>query len=205
MPQPSFESRLSPVAPPVVEQGPILEHSSPGSDATGELQIRARRIYSASRDEVFAAWTNRTAWETWMRLRAKSRASLASYQGGAFRLELAEGPTIHVITGAFVVHKAPDHLRFSWQHHDGYDRASTVDVTIRSRRDASELSLIHLDIASRREAAWLMRFWATVMRRLDQYLASHEAEPHFTPRRPLQLVGAAVASDSVIRPASSRA
>jgi uncharacterized protein YndB with AHSA1/START domain len=205
MPQHSFESRLSPVPTPSKEHGPVLEGTPPGTDPGGQrLRIFARRIYATSAQEVFAAWTHRTAWDNWMRLRARSRSAVAAYPGGAFRLELADGATIHVVTGAFAECHAPDHLQLVWQRHNGADDPSTIDVVIQSRMDATEMTLTHSDIASRREAAWLMRLWATVLRRLDAYLAIRGIQRPVPPQRALRLIGNGVASATSIRPASSR-
>ena len=207
MAQQSFESPLSTTAAPATEMGPILECSPQSADtARPALRVRARRFYVASAADVFAAWTNRMAWENWMRLRARSRAAIAPYAGGAFRLELAEGPTIHVVTGIFVEYRAPDRLKLVWQHHNAADEPSTIDVAIGPRLDGTELTFTHTDIGSRREAAWLMRLWTVVFRRLDDYLAGSSARPFSGPRRPgLRLVGTALASVRPNRPASSRA
>jgi uncharacterized protein YndB with AHSA1/START domain len=128
-------------------------------------------VYPVSRHDLFAAWTSRSAWDGWMRLRARSRTSLTAYRGGAFRLELAEGPTIHVITGEVTEIQSPDHLSLTWLHHNGTNETSRVDVSFRSRPDQSDLSLLHSRISNRREAAWLMRVWSTVLRELGEYLA----------------------------------
>lgn len=206
MPQQPFESRLSTDTAPDPSHGPVLQCSPPSADTAGQrLRIHARRVFAASREDVFAAWTTRIAWDSWMRLRARSRAAVAAYPGGAFRLELAEGPTIHVVTGVFVEFHAPDHLRLVWQHHNASDDASTIDVAIRSRLDGTELTVTHTDIGSRREAAWLMRLWSTVLRRLESYLAIREARHPLRPRLALRLVGAGVASGHVASGPSSRA
>ncbi len=206
MPQQPFESRLSTATAPDPGHGPVLEYSPPSADTAGQrLRIRARRVFAAPREDVFAAWTSRIAWDNWLRLRARSRAAVAPYPGGAFRLELAEGPTIHVVTGVFVEFHAPDHLRLVWQHHNASDDASTIDVAIRSRLNGTELTITHADIGSRREAAWLMRMWTTVLRRLEAYLAIREARHPLRPRRALRLVGASVASGRMAPEPSSRA
>lgn len=177
MPLHSFESRASVVPAPAVEHGPILECSPPAAESSAQiLRIRARRLYTASGDEVFAAWTSRMAWDSWMRLRARSRALVAGFPGGAFRLELAEGPTIHVVIGTFVEVHRPDRLKFTWQHQHAGDNGSTVDVMINTRLDRTELTLIHTNIGSRREAAWLMRLWSRVLRRLSEYLAEPDGD-----------------------------
>ena len=199
MPQQSFESLPSPVFV-AVDQGPLLEHAPGCADAVQALRILARRSYACSPGQLFRAWTTRAAWEHWMRLRARSRASIAAYQGGAFRLELAEGPTIHVVTGVVLTLNEPDHLRLSWQHSRANGRTSTVDVTIRPRLERTELALTHTDIASRRDAAWHMRLWTTVLRRLGDHLAAQPAQSPRPTRRMLRLV----TSESVVQRTSSQ-
>ena len=166
----SSEPRQLPPAPHTPDDGPHLEcQLSPNDPASQTLRIRARRFYPVSRQELFAAWTRRTAWDSWMRLRARSRSTVAPYRGGTFRLELAEGPTIHVITGTVIDVRLAESLSLSWVHHGKSDYASTVDASFRERHRVAELSLVHGHIASRREAAWLMRLWATALDRLASY------------------------------------
>jgi len=169
MPQHVYETRPS-LTPSDGEEGPVLECPLPGSPTHQSLRIRARRQYLASPDEVFAAWTSHLAWDSWMRLRARSRSSVVACRGGAFRLELAEGPTIHIVSGTFLEVRLPDRLTLGWQHL-GDDHLSTVDVNLRTRFDRTELTLMHARIVSRREAAWLMRFWSLALRRLSAYLS----------------------------------
>jgi uncharacterized protein YndB with AHSA1/START domain len=110
-----------------------------------------------------------------MRLRSRSRSTLSPTRGAAFRLELAEGPAIHVITG--IVHDIRPHelLSLGWVHQNTNDHGSTVDVTFESAHLGTALTLVHRGITSRREASWLMRFWSTVLRRLETYVAADSA------------------------------
>jgi uncharacterized protein YndB with AHSA1/START domain len=171
MPQQSSDTRQHPSTFPA--GGPSLECAQPGSDVANQLlRIRAQRLYAASPGDVFASWTRRAEWESWMRLRARSRAVLAPYRGGALRLELAEGPTIHVITGAVVELRAPEFLSLEWTHHDMSDHGSLIEISFRPAGDDTMLTLVHQSISSRREAAWLMRLWTTVLHRLGQHVSA---------------------------------
>lgn len=171
MPFESFEPRAVPEIPHALDDGPVLECAPPGSDVGDHsLRIRARRSYPVSREDLFAAWTRRTSWECWMRLRARSRATLAPCHGGAFRVELAEGPMIHVITGAVNEIRPHELISFTWIHHNTGDHGSVVDVAFRQRHDETQLTLLHGNIGSRREASWLMRLWGTVLGRLTGYV-----------------------------------
>lgn len=174
MPLSSSETSLVPPLPypasPARNDGPLLE-GAPVTAASADrtLRIRARRTLPVSRDELYAAWTRRAAWESWMRLRARSRATLAPHRGSEFRLELAEGPTIHVITGIVRDVRVTELLSLTWLHHTKSDRSSVIDVTFRSRLGMSELSIVHSGIGDRREAAWLMRLWTAALDRLASY------------------------------------
>lgn len=167
MPLQSFETPPNPFG---IDDGPRLERAPRDSEtAEQRLRIRARRAFPVSRDELFAAWTTRTAWESWFRLRARSRAVVTPYPGSAFRLELAEGPTIHVITGSALEIRLDEFVSFTWIHHDTNDYGSIVEIAFDQRCNQSELRLVHRSIASRREAAWLMRLWAAALDRLHHY------------------------------------
>jgi uncharacterized protein YndB with AHSA1/START domain len=171
MPLPSSETPLVTPKSPVLGDGPVLECAPPGAEVSDQLlRIRAHRRYPVTREELFASWTRRTAWDSWMRLRARSRTALAPYRGGAFRLELAEGPTIHLITGAMTDIRPPEFLSLSWVHQNTGDHGSTIDLSFRQQDDQTDFTLVHRSISSRREAAWLMKFWTTVLDRLREYL-----------------------------------
>ena len=171
MPLPSSETSSLPQVSRPLDNGPVLECAPPGADPADQtLRIRARRLYPVSRQELFAAWTRRGAWDAWMRLRARSRSTLVPYRGGAFRLELAEGATIHVISGTIIDTLPPESLSLRWAHHGMTQEASTIDLTFRDCASRTELLVTHHKIGSRREAAWLMRLWATVLDRLARYV-----------------------------------
>lgn len=151
---------------------PLLQCAPPGTLAAGhDIRIRARRVFPAARDDLFAAWTGRPGWESWLRLRARSRVIAAPYSDGAFRLQLGEGPRIHVITGAVRDVRLHEFISLTWIHHGTSDHASVLDVAFSDRGIQSELRLVHRSIASRREAAWLMRLWASALDRLERLFA----------------------------------
>lgn len=171
MPQSSSDTRSASSAPPALAVGPALDYAAALTEAADRtICIRARRVYDLPRTDVFAAWTRRHAWESWLRLRARSRVLLTPTRGGAFRLELAEGPTIHVITGTFKELVTPNFLALTWWHSEKSDSGSLIEVGLRDLTGATELTFVHSQI-DRREAAWLMRLWAMALDRLDDYLA----------------------------------
>lgn len=138
--------------------------------ATNALRVHLRRIIPAARGAVFAACTDRAAWNEWMRLRARARATLAPHAGGAFRLELAEGPRIHLITGVVREVRFGEAIELSWLHQDVSSEPSLVELTFRSVTAGTEVTLTHSRIVSRRHAAWLARTWATMLDRLRAYV-----------------------------------
>ena len=162
----SSESTLTASTSAPLDDGPTLECSTDGSE---RLRIRARRTYCISREELFAAWTRRNALDLWLRLRSRSRVMLSPQVGGSFRLELAEGPTIHVITGSVIEIHPSEFLSLSWSHQSNSDRASIVQVWFREKNRRAEIVLLHREIDGRREAAWLMKVWSNALRRLESY------------------------------------
>ena len=174
MPPESFEATLVSTMSRALDDGPLFECTPPIADDSGRgHRIRARRFYPVPPEAVFDAWTSRGAWDSWMRLRARARATIATTAGGAFRLDLAEGPTIHVITGTVAEIRPPELLSLAWTHHDTSDRPSSLQLSVREFRGITELSLVHAYIESRREASWLMRLWPRALDRLGDYLGAY--------------------------------
>ena len=172
MPSASSEARLHLAQPQAVDDRGSFVSAIPTLDATPNgHRIRARRLFDAPPCTLFDAWTTRAAWQSWMRLRARSRVSIVPCVGSAFRLEIAEGATIHVITGQVDGIRVPELLSLSWAHQERPGRSSTVDVCFLESGGVTELVLNHHHIESRREASWLMRLWSTVLDRLDSYVA----------------------------------
>ena len=168
----SFETRQIPPTPHALADGPVLVCAPPGVEPADRLlRIHARRLLPTTPDQLFAAWTRRAAWESWLRLRARSRATLAANPGAPFRLELADGPTIHVITGTVREVQPDQFLSFTWVHETTNDHGSVIDVSFASYGDQTELELLHYGIASRREAAWLMRLWTASLSRFTSSAA----------------------------------
>ena len=163
--------QIAPTSPSLAD-GPVLVCAPPGAEPCEQLLgIRARRLLATTPDELFAAWTRRAAWESWLRLRARSRATVAANPGASYRLELAEGPTIHVITGTVRELQPDEFLSLTWVHENTNDHGSVVDVSFTSHGDQTELELLHYGIASRREAAWLMRLWTAALSRFTSSAA----------------------------------
>ena len=174
MPLESFEATLVGTTSRPLDHGPVFECAPPIADAGDRgHRIRARRFYPVPPEAVFDAWTSRGAWESWMRLRARARATVTTSPGGAFRLELAEGPTIHVITGTVTDIRPPELLSLAWTHHDTSDRPSSLQLSVHELHGITELTLVHAHIESRREASWLMRLWPRALDRLGDYLAAY--------------------------------
>lgn len=159
--------------------GPTLDGPALRGDGTASsLRITARRLLPVRPDDLFALWTRRTAWDAWLRLRARSRAMMEPSRGGRFRLELAEGPTIHVITGVFEELRRAHHLVLTWVREGACTTPSRVDVQLEARQQLTALTLCHSQIASRREAAWLMRVWTSALGRLEIHARTNDVEGH---------------------------
>ena len=157
--------------PPFTSRPPTPRLSDePIAIVASPLSVRVRRLYDASCGAVFDAWMSRDAWSAWMQLRGRSRATLAPHVGGGFRLEVSDGPVIHVITGAVDELQPPHRLVLSWLHHDPGAGPSTVTVAIRPLGRTTELSLVHDRLTSRRHVAWSQRAWDRMLQRLGAYV-----------------------------------
>ena len=139
-----------------------------GATLTGSdgFQLDLERAFSAPRDHVYRAWTEREAMERWIcHDGEKNRVRILKFDlrpSGGFRVEVARESGTYLIFGVFETLAPPDLLVLSW----AWERVlpdpgkvtsegpTTVTIAFREMGDATALRLTQgtFPTAARRDA-----------------------------------------------------
>ncbi len=113
--------------------------------------VRVVRVFNASRERVFTAWTDPGQFMAWMCPPGfgLDRCELDVRPGGAWRAHGYKPDGTHFAkSGKYVEVKRPERLVFTWAHHADETYGSlrghetTVDVTLRAIGNKTELTLV---------------------------------------------------------------
>lgn len=110
------------------------------------MTVEVKRIFSATREQVFRAWTEAQALERWFKPMGRSTTvkELDLRVGGSFRFDMTNpgAPNI-VITGYYVEIVRPEKLVFTWQASTTDDKETLVTVILTERAAFTEVRLTH--------------------------------------------------------------
>jgi uncharacterized protein YndB with AHSA1/START domain len=119
----------------------------------GSLSLVVRRTIRAPIDRVFSAWTEPEQLRAWWGPRPVTcaDAEVDLRVGGRYRIvnRLPDGALI-TIEGEFHVVEPPRRLVYSWAIDDGDAAVSRVTVRFEARGDATEVVVVHDEIARAR-------------------------------------------------------
>jgi uncharacterized protein YndB with AHSA1/START domain len=139
---------------------------------TLDTSLSIRRIFAASREEVFRAWTDPQAIERWFKpMGLASKVTLLDLRvGGGFRFDL-ESPAGErsFITGNYLEIAAPEKLVFTWSSLATHDRETLVTVEFVARGTETEIVLTHERLLDEDMISAHQNGWASV---LDQLTAA---------------------------------
>lgn len=131
--------------------------------------LTLERVYPASPERVFAAWTDIATLRRWFGCAEDMRWNIHAWDvksGGAIdvSLEFPDGP--FRVTGSFLDVEPPRRLRYRW----GADE--TVDVTIEPHAGGSALRLVHTYVANADARAILTGGWTSSLAALGETVES---------------------------------
>lgn len=150
----------------------------PAADRTTTLQMV--RIFKASRERLFAAWTDPRLLAVWFGPPDVSVQSceLDVHVGGAWRLSGGRnGEPLLAVSGRYLEVTPPDRLVFTWAWHEGGDFAAprehetVVTLVFRSVGDRTEMTLTHGPFRDRTSVDNHNRGWTGSFGKLDALLA----------------------------------
>jgi uncharacterized protein YndB with AHSA1/START domain len=110
-----------------------------------------RRIFTAPRSRVFAAWADPSILQRWFRPTPDGLTPVVEADvrtGGSYTISVdpGDGPAV-TFTGVFREVAAPDKLVFTWVR-DATEPETLVTVEFRDHPNGTEITLTHTNLAS---------------------------------------------------------
>lgn len=106
--------------------------------------VRLERILPASRDEVFAAWTEPEQMSRWLSPRGRAEVEADVVVGGRLHVVMIDADVRIEHDGEFLEIEPPGRLVFTWRSpFTGGDRPSVVTVELFDDDGATRLVLTH--------------------------------------------------------------
>ncbi len=133
--------------------------------------LRVSRTFSASRERVFAAWTDPQQLKTWWGPHGFTTpsAEIDLRVGGGFRLAMRspDGKSI-LLTGTYREVSPPTRLVYTWQFEGS--EITLVTVEFNDRGNATEVVLTHEKFASEEARASHQQGWGGCLDRLADFV-----------------------------------
>lgn len=135
----------------------------------------ARRVINASREALFAAWTEPRQLSQWWGPKGVecTDVEMDLRIGGAYRIanRMPNGSTLWIV-GAFEIIEPPHRLRFSWHVEARTSDIEQVTVTFEPRGAGTEVIVMHERIRNATDRDSHERGWADCLAGLEAYAAS---------------------------------
>ena len=138
-------------------------------------RLVVRRVIRASRDVVFAAWTDAESMRHWMCPASivEAQAQLDPRPGGSYRIVMKGPDGDYEHTGEYLAVEPPSKLVFTWISNSTGNQPTLVTVELFDRGGNCELVLTHERFASAAAMRHHRGGWGQIADRLDRYLAQH--------------------------------
>jgi uncharacterized protein YndB with AHSA1/START domain len=127
-------------------------------DPSDEHVVRLTRVFRASPDDVFSAWTEPALLERWwtdVGGWVEAKASVDLGLGGNYHLSMRdERGAAHGVLGAYTAVARPERLAFTWTWEDEPpvmrgSEGSLVEVVLRDASVGTQLTLTHSGFESK--------------------------------------------------------
>jgi uncharacterized protein YndB with AHSA1/START domain len=142
-----------------------------------KFSLEIKRFIKASRDRVYAAWTDPAQLKKWFGPEnVKTRDLIADVRiGGLFRWDLTdpEGKE-KTISGEYRELQPGKKIVFTWKHQDDKlweNRSSIVTVQFSDRNGGTELRLKHEQLPSEESRDDHNEGWNSVLDKLEKFLS----------------------------------
>ncbi len=144
------------------------------NDSNLALTLTTKRTISASREDIFQAWTQAEKVCQWFAPSADFTIKVPTMVlsvGGQYRIEMTnpEGQTFIAI-GEYVEISAPEKLVFSWGW-EGGDGGMLVTIELTEEGDRTQLCLTHEKLPDDASRDHHNEGWEGCLNRLDTFLS----------------------------------
>lgn len=142
---------------------PPIPHSS--------TTLVLRRVFTASRQQVFRAWIEPEALESWLKPGGRSMtvSSLDVRVGGSFRFDLENGLSI---VGTYLQIIPPEKLVFTWSGQATQGEETIVTLDFLDQGSVTEVVLTHERLTTPELRAMLGSGWQSLLDALTEALSS---------------------------------
>lgn len=136
-------------------------------------RLVVRKVIQASREEVFAAWTDPESIRVWMCPGdiVTAEAHLDPRVGGSYRIIMKSPTGAFHHTGEYVVVEPPSKLVFTWISNSTGNQPTLVTVELLERGAACELVLTHERFPTPEVTARHKGGWGQIVEKLALHLA----------------------------------
>jgi uncharacterized protein YndB with AHSA1/START domain len=130
--------------------------------------LQLRRIYSASREEIFAAWTDPEQMREWL---CPAGATISFIEvdlrvGGAFRIDMQSGQGTFPHIGIYQEIIPPERLVFTWFSINTQNQETLVTVELTQHGQQTELVLTHESLPDRKAKEMHVMGWRSILDKL---------------------------------------
>jgi uncharacterized protein YndB with AHSA1/START domain len=133
-----------------------------------------RKLLPATREEVFAAWTDPESMRRWMCAgeSTEARATLDVRVGGTFRIDMIAGSSVYEHTGEYLEVEPPRRLVFTWVSRATNHKRTVVTVELHERGEQTELVLTHEGLPGAEAVRQHHGGWSTIVEKLAAKLSA---------------------------------
>jgi uncharacterized protein YndB with AHSA1/START domain len=137
--------------------------------------VEVNRVFPATREQVFRAWTQASALERWFRpMGSVTTVKFLDLRvGGAFQFDLSQpdAPNI-IISGYYIEIVRPEKLVFTWQSSTTNNKETLVTVILIESHGYTEVRLTHDRLDDELMILGHQKGWEYFMDTLSTLLAS---------------------------------
>jgi uncharacterized protein YndB with AHSA1/START domain len=131
-------------------------------------QLKLSRLYNATCEELFEAWTNPDSMKQWMCPEGGtvSHVELDLRVGGAFRIDMKHGQEVIEHRGVYQEIKALEKLVFTWVSQNTDWGETLVTIELFERGEQTELVLTQIRLPSEASTEAHTAGWTSILERL---------------------------------------
>jgi len=141
----------------------------------GKLSLEIKRFIKASRDRVYASWTDQEQLRQWFGPATVETENLIAdvRPGGEFRWDLrnCDGKKV-TIYGEYREVQPGKKIVFTWQHEDWEGHVSVVTVELSDRNGGTEVRLTHTQLPSEESRDSHNEGWNSVLEKLETFVTT---------------------------------